>query len=220
MSTPDGDVAIEDLKPGDTVFAYNFDSASVTQRKVLKTFKHFTYYWIDIQIGECSITATRFHKFWVESERAWIDAIDLEPDMVILLQDGSTSTVSSVSMRELENPENTYNLLVDVDHDYFVGVGHVLVHNGVTEIDPSKIQSPPPKPGLAPIGTDGYPLELHHVDQTAGSDLVEMTRTEHRLGDNFSKNHSNTGKAASEIPRNEFNKIRNEHWKQRFPGGC
>ena len=43
--------------------------------------------------------------------------------------------------------------------------------------------------GKAPIGPDGHSMELHHTDRTMEGGLQEMSRTEHRLGENFKKNH-------------------------------
>ena len=43
--------------------------------------------------------------------------------------------------------------------------------------------------GKAPIGSDGHPMELHHVDGTPNGGVSPMTRTEHRLGENYQKNH-------------------------------
>jgi RHS repeat-associated protein len=43
--------------------------------------------------------------------------------------------------------------------------------------------------GKAPIGPDGYPMELHHVDGTPDADLQPMTRSDHRLGKNYLANH-------------------------------
>jgi hypothetical protein len=43
--------------------------------------------------------------------------------------------------------------------------------------------------GLPPIGPDSYPMELHHVDRTPEGGLDPMSRTDHRLGDNYNKNH-------------------------------
>jgi RHS repeat-associated protein len=43
--------------------------------------------------------------------------------------------------------------------------------------------------GKPPTGSDGHPMELHHVDRTQNSPLEPMTRTDHRLGENFKKNH-------------------------------
>lgn len=43
--------------------------------------------------------------------------------------------------------------------------------------------------GRAPIGPDGYSMELHHVDRTPDGGLDAMSRTDHRLGENYKKNH-------------------------------
>jgi hypothetical protein len=49
--------------------------------------------------------------------------------------------------------------------------------------------------GNAPYGIDGYPMELHHITPLVlggtndPSNLKKMTRTEHRLGDNYRLNH-------------------------------
>jgi hypothetical protein len=43
--------------------------------------------------------------------------------------------------------------------------------------------------GRAPTGPDGAPMELHHVDRTPEGGLKPMSRTEHRLGENYKKNH-------------------------------
>jgi hypothetical protein len=49
--------------------------------------------------------------------------------------------------------------------------------------------------GKAPIGRDGYPMEIHHKRSLAegGSNTMDnfdfLTRTDHRLGPNYKKNH-------------------------------
>jgi hypothetical protein len=51
------------------------------------------------------------------------------------------------------------------------------------------------KQGKPPIGSDGFPMELHHKmplaegGTNAFENLVPLTRTEHRLGINFKLNH-------------------------------
>jgi hypothetical protein len=42
------------------------------------------------------------------------------------------------------------------------------------------------------IGPDGYPMELHHVDQTPNGGIQPLSRTDHRLGPNYKKNHPPT----------------------------
>jgi hypothetical protein len=45
--------------------------------------------------------------------------------------------------------------------------------------------------GLAPIGTDGYPVELHHPGGiNVPIEFMDiLTRTNHRLGGNYRLNH-------------------------------
>jgi len=43
--------------------------------------------------------------------------------------------------------------------------------------------------GRAPTGPDGKPIELHHRDGTPNGPLDPMSRTDHRGGDNYKKNH-------------------------------
>ncbi len=45
------------------------------------------------------------------------------------------------------------------------------------------------KQGKAPIGADGHPMERHHVDGTHEGGIKKMTRTDHRYGPNYRKNH-------------------------------
>ncbi|HYO58062.1 HNH endonuclease signature motif containing protein [Archangium sp.] len=53
------------------------------------------------------------------------------------------------------------------------------------------------KRGKPPIGSDGFPMELHHKvplaegGTNAFDNLVPLTRTEHRLGPNYKLNHPN-----------------------------
>jgi RHS repeat-associated protein len=69
--------------------------------------------------------------------------------------------------------------------------------------------------GKAPKGDDGHPMELHHEGQGPKGPVKEMTRTEHRLGDNFKKNHTNTGQKPSKIDRGQFKKFREKYWKDK-----
>jgi hypothetical protein len=133
IETPLGEKDIEDVKEGDTVFAYDFRAGMVVERRVLATVSNFTYYWTDVEVEGDVVQATRGHKFWVESAREWIEAAELKPGMVVRLSSGSFGSVAKVSIRELKNPATTYNLIVEGEHNYFVGVHHVLVHNGYPE---------------------------------------------------------------------------------------
>lgn len=81
------------------------------------------------------------------------------------------------------------------------------------------------KRGTAPTGDDGKPVELHHRGQQPGSPLDEMTRTDHRIGDNYAKNHPNTGQEDSKIDRGKWGNQQKNYWKNdwdrgRWARGC
>lgn len=67
--------------------------------------------------------------------------------------------------------------------------------------------------GLAPIGTDGKSVNIHHIDQTDTGPVIEITATNHQQ--NYAELHINTGQSASQIDRDAFNKWRREYWKWR-----
>ena len=69
--------------------------------------------------------------------------------------------------------------------------------------------------GKSPIGKDGKPVELHHEGQKPTGNVKEMTRTEHRLGNNYKKNHPNANSEPSKINRKKFKRERETYWKEK-----
>ena len=67
--------------------------------------------------------------------------------------------------------------------------------------------------GLAPIGSDGKSINLHHVDQSMTGPVKEMTSTYHQQ--NYNSLHSNTGQTPSQIDRKQFDNWRKDYWKIR-----
>jgi hypothetical protein len=61
--------------------------------------------------------------------------------------------------------------------------------------------------GLAPIGKDGNPLNLHHENQKDCGRLIELTASEHRK--------IPVDRASSEIDREAFNKWKLNYWQTR-----
>ena len=60
---------------------------------------------------------------------------------------------------------------------------------------------------------NGKPIELHHIGKHNDSPLAELTEDEHRSSTNYPILHGEN--TPSEINRNEFDSIREEHWKNR-----
>lgn len=67
--------------------------------------------------------------------------------------------------------------------------------------------------GLAPIGSDGKSINLHHVDQSMTGPVKEMTPTYHQQ--NYNSLHSNAGQTPSQIDRKQFDNWRKDYWKIR-----
>jgi hypothetical protein len=135
VQTPNGLVSIEDIEQGDLVLAYDFSEGRMVERKVLATLNNLTDYWVLVGMGGEAIKATRGHLFWVESTKAWVAAMNLKPGMTVRCFDGRIVPIYSVKLIELAKSEDTFNLLVEIDHDYFVGQSGTLVHNGLDKND-------------------------------------------------------------------------------------
>ena len=99
------------------------------EEKVENLYRHFTFHWAVVELEGEKIRATREHPFWVENER-WCMAADLKTGMKVRLRSGEQKAVCGVTIENLEKPQMTYNLEVSNQHDYFVGMEAVLVHNG------------------------------------------------------------------------------------------
>lgn len=69
------------------------------------------------------------------------------------------------------------------------------------------------KQGLAPIDSNGKPLELHHIGQHNDSPLAELNVQEHRGKGNDTILHDKSKE--SEIDRSAFGSERAEHWQER-----
>ncbi|WP_084279305.1 HNH/ENDO VII family nuclease [Anoxybacteroides tepidamans] len=67
--------------------------------------------------------------------------------------------------------------------------------------------------GLAPLGSDGKPINLHHMTQRNESSIAEVTQTFHK--ENSKIIHINPNTIPSGINRNEFDKWRKDYWKHR-----
>lgn len=99
--------------------------------------------------------------------------------------------------------------------------GDTFTSDVTQKLPDADITEAPGARGQAPIGKDGHPIELHHAEQASGnaSSLQEITRTDHRLGDNYKKNHLNTGQEASTVNRVEFSRIRRTYWAEEWDSG-
>jgi hypothetical protein len=140
VATPDGERAIDFLRAGDLILAYDWRRTIVVPRKVLNVHRNATSYLVQIRIGENTIEATREHPFWLATNGSWQAAKALVPGDVLQGLHGQ-HTVDSIQIKDSVSP--TVNIEVDDLHNFFVGATPLLVHNGTNRPDFSDVVKRP-----------------------------------------------------------------------------
>ncbi|WP_261570966.1 HNH/ENDO VII family nuclease [Frankia gtarii] len=220
------------------------EARTVTALIVGQGLKHLVAVSVDTGRGSATLTATDHHPFWDDVDHAWVDADDLTSADTLRTPTGSHIRVTAT--REYDRAQTVYNLTVDTLHTYYVLAGQapVLVHNASCSywspidyngqriyqrddlVNPS-FASPTDKygrsnlqrmrQGLAPIGPDGNPVNLHHLLQTQDGPIAEVTQKMH-FG-NYRQLHWKAGaRIPSSIDRNAFSVWKSQYWKDRAAG--
>ena len=171
-------------------------------------------------VGGERLRGTGSHPLYSLDKDDWVRIRDLRVGERLQTEEGAVTIAALEKVRDIHE---VYNLEVEGDHEYLVGAAAIRTHNNKVspgrKIPNSDLKAPPPRRGSAPIGKDGHPVEIHHRGQQPDSPRDEMTRTEHRLGESFRKNHSNTGQQPSKIDRRKAAKERYEYWSEEFDSG-
>ena len=139
--TASGLIAIENIKPGDLVYAANEDSLEVSLKPVIQTFVRETSSLIHITIEGDEIISTFDHPYYVlgkgfvSAEKLWIGA-------ELIDNNGKKFCIEQIYRESLDNQAKTvYNFKVDKCHTYFVGSVPVLVHNADYNQSPKEIMA-------------------------------------------------------------------------------
>ena len=128
VATSNGYQKIEEIKVGDSVLVYDFDTCRITTSTVMETYVNtateLTHVWIDSE----EIISTPQHKYYTNN-RGWISAVDLKETDELIAEDGSTVCITRLYTEKLDVPVKVYNLNVGKHHNYFVSMRGILVHN-------------------------------------------------------------------------------------------
>lgn len=128
VHTPAGSRPIESLAAGDLVYAWDTTTGRRTTRRVLRPETGRTERVVTLSVSGEVIRATPRHRFWSPERSEWLELQAFAPGMVLLDLHGGPRIIESLAEGPASAP--TYNLLVDGEHDYFVGHAGVLAHNG------------------------------------------------------------------------------------------
>ena len=133
-----GSVAIETLKPGDLVWAWDEETGDTALKPVKQVFVNESDELIHLTINGEEITTTPTHPFYV-AHKGWYAAVSLRAGDILVLLNGEYVTLEKTQHEILEAPIKVYNFEVEDYHTYFVGHDGVLVHNDCRPKSPQKI---------------------------------------------------------------------------------
>jgi hypothetical protein len=120
-----GQRAIEDVQVGDLVLSQDVESGELAFHPVLRTTVRPAEPLLEVKIGDETFRTTRGHLFWVAGQ-GWTRARELTSGMQIHSVAGAVPVISLVGESD---PGETYNLVVDRFHNYFVGRQRILSHD-------------------------------------------------------------------------------------------
>ena len=153
--TSAGNVAIENIRVKDYVWATNPETGETELKQVVQTFVKESSELVHLTTSEETITATPTHPFYVP-KKGWTSAIDLRAGDILVTVDGEYVILQKVQHEILESPVTVYNFEVDEFHTYHVGEQNLLVHNLCTKNNYRH-------KALEYYDTDGVGLDAHHI---------------------------------------------------------
>ena len=157
VATKTGPVPIEDIKPGDLVWATDEETGETALKEVVQLFRNETMEWVHVTVDGEKITCTPEHPFY-SPVKGWTSAIDLRAGDILVMLNGEYVVVEQVQHELLESPETTYNFEVEDFHTYYVGESEVLAHNKCKNTYKTKSRADAIREGKEFLG-DGFTQE-------------------------------------------------------------
>ncbi len=127
IKTSSGFINIEDIRKGDMVLSFDFQTEQNVEARVSEKFVNWTDFVVLININGEVVESTLSHPFWLPERKIWIAASSLKTGMLLKGSNGESIIVNGIEIEEVV--KNTYNFEVENLHTYFVGNNAVLVHN-------------------------------------------------------------------------------------------
>ena len=123
-----GHIAIEEIKAGDMVWAYDPNTGEKQLKKVAQTFINETCEIIHVYVNGEKIKTTPEHPFF-SPVKGWILACELRVGDILLTVNGKCAVVARIQHEILDAPITVYNFEVEEYHTYYIGETSLLVHN-------------------------------------------------------------------------------------------
>ena len=134
VQNSEGTKPIEEIQPGDWVWAWDEKTGEVALRPVMETYVNEADELVHVFVKGEEIVTTPGHPFY-SPVKGWTDAIHLRAGDILVLVNGEYVVVEKVQHELLEAPIHVYNFNVAGFHTYYVTWIGVLVHNtGCTRV--------------------------------------------------------------------------------------
>jgi Pretoxin HINT domain/A nuclease of the HNH/ENDO VII superfamily with conserved WHH len=132
VKTEKGDLPIEQITEGVSVWSYDEKSHTKVLNKVAKVLRNATTKMMRLVVGKDTILTTPEHPFYALDPAAevggrWTKAGELKQNFKVLLLSGMMAMVNMV--QPIDTIATVYNFEVEKTHNYYVGTEGVLVHN-------------------------------------------------------------------------------------------
>lgn len=128
IATANGLIPIEDIRPGNFVWATNPETGETELKPVVQLFRNETDEWVHVTVNGEEIVCTSEHPFY-SPVKGWTAACQLRAGDILVLVNGEYVVVEQVQHELLESTVATYNFEVQDFHTYYVGEQSILVHN-------------------------------------------------------------------------------------------
>ena len=128
VKTENGFKNIEDIKLGEKVYSYNFNTNELELKKVTKLINSEANETYKMDIGGEIIEMSMRHELYI-IDKGWTRAYDVEVGDKMISSDDKIVTIKKIDLIKYDLPIKTYNLTVEGNNNYFVTYSKVLVHN-------------------------------------------------------------------------------------------
>lgn len=128
VAAENGYIPIEEVEPGDYVWAWDEETGDVALKQVVETYINETEELVHLSVNGEEITCTPGHPFY-SPVKGWTEAVHLRAGDILVLVNGEYVVVEWVQHELLERPVKVYNFQVADYHTYYVSDSCVLVHN-------------------------------------------------------------------------------------------
>jgi RHS repeat-associated protein len=126
--TPDGAVAIETLREGDTVLSWDAEAQRVSYGQVVGESRGTDTEIVAVALDSEVVYCTPEHPFYVSGE-GWVAAGGLRRGLELTVRTGASIAVVHSECIQASGHVQTHNLTVEPQHCFFVGEAGILVHN-------------------------------------------------------------------------------------------